>query len=784
MISEAFVLPEDVGIFPASELPADLLPKEPTTRDEYVVTRSNSRTPSRLIDVEGAELIRSFREARTIVDAIISFSKPRGLDPQRVLGEAFPLLRELIAASFLVPEGAKTGQRISPTLATGQEFYGWVVEQTVQLLEDTEVYRACDHRGNTAALKVARPGYESALRPAFEHEASILSRIGGGFAPRLLGVGEANGRPFLVTQWCDGTPILPFARRIAHEGSHAADARLLALCVRVLRTYAALHASGIVHGDVHPNNLLVAQDNGDKLHVLDFGHARVLGDAGPLGSPRRGGAAFYFDPELAKAMLGGMPPPAADPISEQYCLGVLVRELIAGRPYLDFAIERQRVLQQIVEDRPLPFIRQGVAPWPAVERALARALEKSPEQRFSSVAEFAGALSGAQRSDSRVASARPPELLDSVLRRVGMGGCAYDALLRDESLCSVNMGAAGVAYALYRIATVREDSRLLSLADLWIQRAERRAGEEAAFYPKELGLTVAAVGRASLFHSPSGLACVDALIGIALGDTRRGDEAIRRFVARSSLDTERLDVTGGMAGTLLGCAALVAALSEGAAASDAITAYGDRLDGDIRSALVSLPPIGSHSQLNFGIAHGWGGVLFALLRWREARKLRGVDHVLQTYLSALAERGETIERGMRWRWSANGAAVEHMPGWCNGSAGFVHLWNVADRAFEDDAYASLAASAGIYAFEAPAEIGDLCCGAGGRAYAMLDLYRQTGERVWLERAHGLASSAVALVGKWALVRDTLYKGDVGVALLVSDLERPELSSMPLFDKEP
>ena len=95
----------------------------------------------------------------------------------------------------------------------------------------------------------------------------------------------------------------------------------------------------------------------------------------------------------------------------------------------------------------------------------------------------------------------------------------------------------------------------------------------------------------------------------------------------------------------------------------------------------------------------------------------------------------------------------------------------------------LAERAGWAASESVAAGGDLCCGFAGLAYALLCLYRQTGEAHWLARARLLAEHAVTSVQAAALGLDSLYKGEVGVALLVAELNAPEQAVMPLFAGE-
>ena len=571
---------------------------------------------------------------------------------------------------------------------------------------------------------------------------------------------------------------------------HAERSRLLETCVAVLRAYAELHARGIIHGDVHHGNLLAIEE--DKIRILDFGRARLVADPGPTGAPPRAGAAFYFDPELAAAMRAGKAPPVANPQAEQYSIAVLLRHLLVGRPYLDFDLERERMLKQICEERPVPFIRHGALPWPDVERVLGRALEKNPWDRFSSVAEFADELSRAGRPNipAPMEGRDAPALLGDVLQRLGVGGSAYQALQQPTALCSVNTGAAGIAYALYRIASLREDAALLALAELWITQAERNSGDDRAYYCEELDLSPATVGRTSLFHTSVGVSCVEALVGFALGDGARTAQAIDRFIARSQEPSYNLDLTLGRSGVLLGCAALLPAMPAeefSSEARNAILALGDRVDAELRHQLAGLPPAGQTGSLNLGIAHGWGGVLFALLRWREVCRRSGADPTIEEQLGALAAQAEPSGNGhgLRWRWmTGRQGGKEFMPGWCNGAAGLAHLWTLAERLFGEKDYRALAHGAALNAYEEPSSLGDLCCGTAGRSYAMLNLYRQTGDGIWLRRAQDLADKAVPLIEQWSLQRDSLYKGEIGVALLIADMEQPELSCTPLFDKEP
>ena len=97
-------------------------------------------------------------------------------------------------------------------------------------------------------------------------------------------------------------------------------------------------------------------------------------------------------------------------------------------------------------------------------------------------------------------------------------------------------------------------------------------------------------------------------------------------------------------------------------------------------------------------------------------------------------------------------------------------------------------AAAEHCWSSPTAVGTLCCGSAGQAYAMLVAHRLTGDGTWFRRARQLAGQSVATVGtKWS-IPNSLYKGDVGIALLAHDLSTahdPSTSSgsMPLFAGE-
>jgi hypothetical protein len=775
-ITDPLVLPPDVVLAPVADLPEDVRRRLDPGRGDWAVTRPRTRSSSCLIDADAAALLEEFRSPRTIPEAVIRFSRARDTDPETVLTQAYPLLDRLLRSGFLVPEGAEEAEAILPSLFPGSEVAGFEVLACVQSLSDTELYQVRGEAG-IAALKIERsPGQTGDL---FAREADVLSWLAGEVAPRCLGTGDADGRRWLAVDWYPGTNAGAAAADLRRTGDQAG---LLALGRALLAAYARLHERGVVHGDVHARNVLVAADGG--LRLIDFGLSRREGQLLETTRHGRGGVGFYFEPEYARAVLEGRPVPDASPLGEQYAVAVLLSFLLTGAHYLDFRLAKDEMLRQIAEEPPLSFAEQGVEPWPEVEAVLARALAKEPGDRFASMAELAAALAAVEPPGAPARSAEPSAaeaLLTRTLERLEPDGPLFREGL-SAPRASVNFGAAGLACGLYRIALAREDARLLSLADLWGAKAAGEAGEEA-WYKADTSLVPERIGRVSLWHTASGVHAVRALLAHVRADRREQRGAVSSFLqAVRAEPCPNPDLTLGRSGVLLAASLLLDTVES----HPGLRELGDEVLAGLWEEVDRLPPIPNcFERPNLGMAHGWAGYLYSTLRWCRSAG-RPLPAGIGKRLAELVGCAQPWGRGLRWKWQGEGSdprTVSSMPGWCNGSAGLVFLWTLAHRTLNEPSFWQLAEGAAWNAWEAPDGGGTLCCGLAGRAYALLNLHRHGGGPEWLARARDLADRAVRAVEHGSESPDSLYKGRIGVAVLAADLARPEGAVMPFFEEE-
>jgi serine/threonine-protein kinase len=801
------MLPLDLLVVPVNELPSHIREKIDCAEGDCALTQPHSRKPSLILDAQAAELLKEFRKPVTIVEAVIRYSRKKEADPGQTLEEAFPMLERLFREHLLVPDGSDEAQRIKPLLEAGMQFAEAEVLRCVQVCEDTEVYCVRTSDSETAALKVLRPNVRPEIAQMFNDEAETLKRLDGSVNAKLLCSGMVGQHRYLLIEWCSGEECSTVAAKLRWSASGNVRQRLIRFCGAILDAYARVHAQGVIHSDIHPRNVLVGGEYAVK--IIDFGLARVASCKNEFELVLRGGIGFFFEPEYAKAVIAGVPPPHSSLLGEQYSLAALLYFLVTGEHYLDFSLEKNEMLRQIAENPPLHFARRGIQEWPELEQVLVKALSKHPSERFSSVAEFAEELRSLGKSEpesvalgatSTVQSAYrdAEDMLQRMLVRLDGRGSLFESGLKAGPRVSVMFGSAGVAYGLYRIACARRDARLLALSDLWAARASRDSSLRDAFYCPEIEITPEVVGYVSPYHMASGVYVVQGLIAQAMGDALSQEMAVKRFLTTvGAASCENLDLALGRSGMLIGASLLLDAIAENTLPStSSLIEFGNRTLDRMWVEIQELPPIRECRKIAYlGVAHGWAGILFATMRWCRSSGT-GLPSEVEERLEQVAGLAEYSGRRARWRCLLSEVHCKndgmYAAGWCNGSAGFVHLWTLAHSMLGNSKYGVLAERAGFDAAESRSPLGNLCCGCAGQAYALLNLYKHTLDRAWLTRAQNLAQQAsrsmvdLAAAGtdqQIALRTESLYYGELGIAVLASELQNPEFAAMPFFESE-
>ena len=431
---------------------------------DVIVSRRGSRTPPQVLSSDAWALLELFREPRTLAGAVLAHCTSTGQDPVTTLEAAFPVLVALTRSELLVRAGTDAAASLVARHAIGERVGPATLVARIRVLRDSELWDGILEDGAPVVVKVVD---DPASGPdLFRREATALRRLRGGPVPNLVWSEPRDTGGVLVLSFVDGDPVDLAA--LDARGSRG-DADAISLVLATLDAYAAVHARGVLHGDVHPGNILA--DEQGHVTLIDFGIADIA-DAGLGPAPRTGGGE-QLDPAAAQALRHGQPVPELDVTAEVYSLAALAFRILTGAAYLDLDLERDDALDAIATRPPRPFADVGRPRWPAVESVLARGLAKDPAARQATVADLRDDLARAARQVP-APTTDAGELTDAeaaaLVENSDIDGLAWaDA---DEATAAVRADALQAA----AVATGSVDAH--DLAILWRARAgHHRAGE-------------------------------------------------------------------------------------------------------------------------------------------------------------------------------------------------------------------------------------------------------------------------------------------------------------------
>jgi hypothetical protein len=244
------------------------------------------------------------------------------------------------------------------------------------------VYRAFDRDlQRDVALKLRRPAADGTPFDAerLVREARRLARVKHHHVVAVLSAERKGNEVGIVMEWLKGQTIDRIVQTQGALGAREAAVIGMDIC----RALAAVHAAGLLHGDVKAHNVM--REEGGRIVLMDFGASRDLSHA-PAAGTDFAGTPIYMAPEV----FAGEPRSTA---SDVYSLGVLLFYMVSGHYPIDgdtrSAINRQhtstearRHLRELRPDLPEAFVQ-------IVQRAIA----ERPDGRFGSVGALEDALS-------------------------------------------------------------------------------------------------------------------------------------------------------------------------------------------------------------------------------------------------------------------------------------------------------------------------------------------------------------------------------------------------------
>lgn len=235
------------------------------------------------------------------------------------------------------------------------------------------IYKAIDQAlDRTVAVKILRPSLitDPSFLKRFQAEARSVANLAHPNIVTVHDVGKDGNTHYIVMEFLEGQDLKKLIRA---EAPFTID-RALHIAIQVCAGVGYAHRAGLVHADVKPQNILVADEN-DLVKVTDFGIAQALSDAAQ-GERQKivWGSPHYFSPEQAQ---GERPSPASD----VYSVGIVLFEMLAGRlPYVG-ADQQELALAHIRE--PIPRVTDfNPAVPPPLEQVIMKVMAKEPASRY------------------------------------------------------------------------------------------------------------------------------------------------------------------------------------------------------------------------------------------------------------------------------------------------------------------------------------------------------------------------------------------------------------------
>jgi serine/threonine-protein kinase len=283
---------------------------------------------------------------------------------------------------------ADTGT-FSVSFAAGLEIAGYRLDTEIGRGSAATVYRARDERlGRVAALKILAPELagDETFRQWFVPELRAVTAIRNPHIVPVFEAGQADGMLYLAMRYVPGGD----ARSLTGREGPMPVGRVAAIVWQTASALDAMHAAGLVHRDVKPENILVdvTPEGRDWVYLSDFALRREPAQAdGPAWARSPMSTLACVAPELIE---GG----PADGRADEYALAASAFDLLTGWPPF-FADDAASMLQAHVAQPPPTLTSRRPELPAAADEVMARALAKAPEQRYPSCREFAAALAGA-----------------------------------------------------------------------------------------------------------------------------------------------------------------------------------------------------------------------------------------------------------------------------------------------------------------------------------------------------------------------------------------------------
>ena len=272
-----------------------------------------------------------------------------------------PSSHPLVAAATNGSYACPVSTAMAPDARLGSELLGYKLEEVAGRGGMGVVYRAFDLRlKRSVAVKLLVPelARDDGFRERFLAETEIAASLEHPNVIPIHDAGEVDGQLYLAMRYVEGGDLKQLL-----TDEQLSPERAIAICAQVADALDAAHARGLVHRDVKPSNVLLAEH--DHAYLADFGLSRSVTAGGTLGTSV--GTPAYVAPEQIRG-------DQVDGRADQYALGCLLHECLYGEPPFRADGDAGLLFAHLEGEPP--------AHGDPTDPVIARALAKNPDERY------------------------------------------------------------------------------------------------------------------------------------------------------------------------------------------------------------------------------------------------------------------------------------------------------------------------------------------------------------------------------------------------------------------
>jgi serine/threonine-protein kinase len=311
------------------------------------------------------------------------------------------------------PSGAPAGKVPDHSKLVGETLDSrYVVTRKIGEGGMSFVYLADDVIGKeSVAIKILSPALsqDRTAMARLRREANLGGRLAHPNVCHIIRLGETSSGLVYV--------VMPFVQgELLCDVTNHAKQLSLAVTVRYITDIAAglqvAHELGIVHRDLKPENIMISRnpDGSERAIVMDFGLAKERQVSAEIKKLTATGIVLGTPEFMSPEQLRGKP---LDPRTDVYSLGLMTYEMLTGQlPFLGRTQQEIMIARLKSEPTPIRTARPDLDFPAAIERVMAKSMEREPAERYQSAPEFASALADAAKSGGTASS-----VLDRILRR-------------------------------------------------------------------------------------------------------------------------------------------------------------------------------------------------------------------------------------------------------------------------------------------------------------------------------------------------------------------------------